>query len=69
MRGTITLPEGTSYQIEHTPNGWRLVLQNAHCTLTQMFRSSLSAQQGVAAGIVTLDSLTQQHLQRHPKSA
>jgi hypothetical protein len=66
MTGPITLQDGVSYHIEQTPTGWLLVMQNAHCTLSQMFQSPESARQGVPTSASTLDSLTRQHLQRHP---
>ena len=59
-----TLSNDISYHIQETPNGWLLVMQNAHCTISQMFQSPASARRGIANSATALTSLTFQHLSR-----
>jgi hypothetical protein len=59
-----TLPESLTYRIEQTPNGWLLVIENPHCSLSQLFHSSDSARQSVGRSAFALETLTAQHLER-----
>jgi hypothetical protein len=36
-----------SYHISETENGWRLEIQNEHCSVMQMFRSASAARLAV----------------------
>jgi len=59
-----TLPENVTYTISQTPNGWLLVIENPHCSLSQLFASSSSARQAIDRTAFALETLTAQHLDR-----
>jgi hypothetical protein len=52
-----------TYSISHTPRGWLLVIANPHCSLSQMFTSSGSAEKAVRRSAFALETLTAQHLE------
>jgi hypothetical protein len=54
-----------SYTIQRTRKGWLLVIENAHCTLSQLFQTSASARQAVGRSAFALETLTAQHLESH----
>jgi hypothetical protein len=58
-----TLPDSVTYTISQTANGWLLVMENPHCSLSQLFHSSDSAQQAVGRTAFALETLTAQHLE------
>jgi hypothetical protein len=62
-----TLPDNVTYTISQTHNGWLLVIENAHCSLSQVYQSSSAARQAVDRAAFALETLTAQHLesQRH----
>ena len=64
-----TLPENVKYTISQTGNGWLLVIENPHCSLSQLFQSSLSARQAVDRTAFALETLTAQHLDRQRQQA
>lgn len=59
----LTLPENVTYSISQTTNGWLLVIENPHCSLSQLFQSSASARQAVDRTAFALETLTAQHLE------
>jgi hypothetical protein len=59
-----TLPENVTYTISQTSNGWLLVIENPHCSLSQVFGSSSSARQALDRTAFALETLTAQHLER-----
>ena len=59
-----TLPENVTYTINQTATGWLLVIENQHCSLTQLFGSSTSARQALDRTAFALETLTAQHLER-----
>lgn len=59
-----TLPDSVKYTISHTANGWLLVIENDHCSLSQVFQSSASAHQAVDRTAFALETLTAQHLEK-----
>ena len=63
-----TLPEDVKYTISQTGNGWLLVIENPHCSLSQIFQSSHSAQQAVDRTAFALETLTAQHLERQQRA-
>ena len=69
MTRIATLPGGISYRIKETTSGWLLTMQNAHCTFSQIFRSSTDARHGVSTSASALESLTKQHLSRRTAAA
>ena len=64
-----TLPETVRYTISHTGTGWLLVIENAHCSLSQIFQTSASAHQAVDRTAFALETLTTQHLERQRHQA
>ena len=64
-----TLTENVKYTISQTGNGWLLVIENPHCSLSQLFQSSLSARQAVDRTAFALETLTAQHLERQRQQA
>jgi hypothetical protein len=64
-----TLPENVKYTISQTGNGWLLVIENPHCSLSQLFQSSSSARQAVDRTAFALETLTAQHLERQRQQA
>jgi hypothetical protein len=58
-----TLPGNVKYSISQTHNGWLLVIENPHCSLSQLFQSSASARQAVDRTAFALETLTAQHLE------
>jgi hypothetical protein len=64
-----TLPENVKYTISQTGNGWLLVIENPHCSLSQLFQSSVSAHQAVDRTAFALETLTAQHLDRQRQQA
>ena len=64
-----TLPDNVKYTISETGNGWLLVIENPHCSLSQLFQSSLSARQAVDRTAFALETLTAQHLERQRQQA
>jgi hypothetical protein len=58
-----TLPENVKYSISQTHNGWLLVIENPHCSLSQLFQSSASARQAIDRTASALETLTTQHLE------
>ena len=64
-----TLPENVKYTISQTGNGWLLVIENPHCSLSQLFQSSSSAHQAVDRTAFALETLTAQHLERQRQQA
>jgi hypothetical protein len=58
-----TLSEDVKYSISQTHNGWLLVIENPHCSLSQLFQSSASARQAVDRTAFALETLTAQHLE------
>jgi hypothetical protein len=64
VMSAATLPEDVTYTISQTGNGWLLVIENPHCSLSQLFHSSLSARQAVDRTAFALETLTAQHLER-----
>lgn len=65
----VTLPENVKYTISQTGNGWLLVIENPHCSLSQLFQSSVSARQAVDRTAFALETLTAQHLERQRQQA
>jgi hypothetical protein len=59
-----TLPDSVTYRINQTENGWLLVIENPHCSVSQLFQSSSSARQAVGRTVFALETLTAQHLER-----
>jgi hypothetical protein len=64
-----TLPENVTYTISQTGNGWLLVIENPHCSLSQVFHSSQTARQAVDRTAFALETLTAQHLERQRQQA
>jgi hypothetical protein len=64
-----TLPGDITYTISETGNGWLLVIQNSHCSLSQLFQSPASARQAVDRTAFALETLTAQHLERQRQQA
>ena len=62
-----TLPENVTYTISQTHNGWLLVIENSHCSLSQVYQSASAARQAIDRAAFALETLTAQHLesQRH----
>ena len=60
---SATLPDSVTYTISKTAGGWLLVIENPHCSLSQVFQSSSSARHAVARTALALESLTAQHLE------
>ena len=60
---SAALPESVTYTISKTAGGWLLVIENPHCSLSQVFHSSASARQAVARTALALEALTAQHLE------
>jgi hypothetical protein len=58
-----SLPENVKYSISQTHNGWLLVIENPHCSLSQVFQSSASARQAIDRTAFALQTLTAQHLE------
>jgi hypothetical protein len=58
-----TLPDNVKYSISQMHNGWLLVIENPHCSLSQLFQSSASARQAVDRTASALQTLTAQHLE------
>jgi hypothetical protein len=58
-----TLPESVTCSIQQTAHGWLLVVENPHCSLRQLFRSSASAEEAVGRTVFALETLTEQHLE------
>ena len=63
-----TLPENVKYTIRQTGNGWLLVIENPHCSLSQLFQSSVSAHQAVDRTAFALETLTAQHLEQQQRA-
>ena len=63
-----TIPESVTYSINQTAKGWLLVLENEHCSLSQLFSTSKSARQAVGRAVFALETLTAQHLDGRAKS-
>ena len=59
-----TLPDSMTYTINPTANGWLLVIENSHCSLSQLFHSADSAHQAVGRAAFALETLTAQHLEK-----
>lgn len=57
------IPESVTYSISPISSGWLLVMQNPHCSLSQVFQSSASARQALPQAASALDLLTAQHLE------
>ena len=53
-----TLPDNVTYTISQTHNGWLLVIENAHCSLSQVYQSSSAARQAVDRAAFALETLT-----------
>jgi hypothetical protein len=65
-----TLPGNVTYSISQTHNGWLLVIENPHCSLSQVFRCSASARDALDRTAFALQTLTTQHLElRRQQSA
>jgi hypothetical protein len=62
MAVSSSLPEHVKYTISQTTTGWLLVIENPHCSLSQMFASLASARQAVQRTAFALETLTTQHL-------
>lgn len=62
------LPEDVTYTISQTGNGWLLIIENPHCSLSQLFQSSLSARQAVDRTAFALETLTAQHLEQQQRT-
>ena len=60
---SAALPESVTYTISRTTRGWLLVIENPHCSLSQVFQSSSSAREAVARAALALETLTAQHLE------
>jgi hypothetical protein len=58
-----TLPDNVTYSICQTHKGWLLVIENPHCSLSQLFHSSASARDAVDRTAFALETLTTQHLE------
>ena len=59
------LPDSVTYSINQTSNGWLLVMENEHCSLSQLFPTSSSARRAVGRSVSVLETLTAQHLEGH----
>jgi hypothetical protein len=60
------LPADITYRIDRTSRGWILVLENEHCSITQLYPTAAAAQQAVGRSVFALETLTAQHLEmRH----
>ena len=58
------LAAAVRYRIDQTSHGWLLVIENDHCSLSQLFASSRSAHDAIDRTTLALETLTMQHLQR-----
>jgi hypothetical protein len=63
------VPDSVTYSISQTSNGWLLVMENEHCSLSQLFSTSRSARQAVGRSVGVLETLTAQHLEGRGRAA